>query len=373
MKICLVTLTDNNNYGTMLQAYATAKIIQNMGHEIYFLNYHRSYYSTFNWVKRTINSKSSLLKKVIVVPFQIFVLPLKHAYMLNFLHKNFSFTKKLSSYSDVKKLNPCADMFVAGSDQIWNTDYNNGIDLVFYLDFVDDNSKKIAISSSVGQSCFDEKLESQLKSLFLKFKAITVRESLSVPLFNKLGIENVHATLDPTLMFNKDEWADMLNIKPNGNKYILVYCVEPNKSRIVIELAKKIAARKELDVYVIENGSPFRYSAKGISKRYFSPSVKKVVELFYNSAYTIVSSFHGVAFSVNFNKPFIVVKPDKYNVRVESILTDVNLTDRIKDISSEEGLSNITDITDIDYSAVNSVLDERRKKSFQLFEEMMKN
>ncbi len=373
MKICLVTLIDNNNYGTMLQAYATAKIIQKMGYDVYFLNYYRNYYSTYNCVRRTIALKSSFIRKLMILSFQLFIVPLKHLYLIKFLHKNFSFSKKVTSYNDVKKLNLNADFFLAGSDQIWNTEYNNGVDLVFYLDFINDNTKKIAFSSSVGQSNFNNTYESELKSLYSKFKSITIRESLSLPLFDKLGIKNVKSTLDPTLMIDKNTWASMLKIKKTNNKYILVYCVEPNKSRIVIELAKKIAAKRGLSVYVIENGNPFRYSAKGISKRFFSPSVTKVVELFYNSTYTIVSSFHGVAFSINFNKSFIVVKPDKFNVRIESILHDLNLTERIEDISSEDDLSRISDITEIDYSRVNNNLEEQRINSFEILNEMLKS
>ena len=364
MKVCLVTLIDNNNYGTLLQAYASATIIQRMGNEVFFLNYYRNIYSPCNLLRLRFQSNQHFIKKMLDIPVVLIVMPIKHKYLIKFLNKNFAFTKRYNSIDQIKDID--ADLFVAGSDQIWNTEWNHGIDKVFYLDFVGKESKKISFASSIGLSQFDEKYKSQLKSLFSNFLSITIRERLSLSLFEDLNIPDVKAVLDPTLLITKKEWQELLNIQKIDEKYILVYCVEYDKSRIVIELAKKIAKKRNLSVYVIENGNPFRYSSIGIKKRYFSPSVPKMVQLFYNADCTIVSSFHGLAFSINFGKPFIVVKPEKYNVRIDSLVQDFELQENEVEIKNLKELTEINDISSIDYKKINNILDFKRKESLEI-------
>lgn len=366
MKVCLVTLIDNTNYGTFLQAFASAYIFEKLDNDVIFLNYHRNYYSPLNCLKRRLKSNSNIVKKVIDIPTQLIFTPLKNAYLSRFLKNKYSFSKRVSSYEEVRKLSLQADIYVAGSDQIWNTEYNNGIDPVFYLTFADNDTRKIAFSSSIGQEKFPKELKDSLRSHFEKFDFITLRESMSVPLLKDLGIKNVKSIIDPTLLLNMDNWKKELLLKERQEKYILVYCVESDKSRLVVELAKKLANKKGFKVYIIENGNPLRYSHNGVSKIFLSPSINRMVELFYNAQCTIVSSFHGVAFSINFNKPFIVLKPNKFNVRIESLLSDLNILTCMKNITGEEDLSLIENIDDIDYEKVNSVLDEKRRESMAL-------
>lgn len=368
MKINVVTIIDNTNYGTYLQALATCKLLDK-ANDVILLNYEREKCSPISSLKRRIKKNNKI--RLWDILSQLIIIPAKRQFLCNEISKYIKLSKKITKNNITKKeVILDADIYLTGSDQVWNTDYNEGIDTFFYLGFVPSGKKKVCYAASIGQESIDSKYIPEIKNLLSDYSKITLREKKSIPLLNSIGINNVENVLDPTLLISKENWAELFNIKKRcKDQYILVYSVEVDKTQKLIELANKLAKKDNLKVYLIENGNPFKHNNRVVDKVYYSPSLKKFIELFYNSEFIIASSFHGTAFSINFNKPFFVLLPNKYNIRINSLLEDFGLQNRAI-LESELNNTNYFD-SSIDYVDVCNKLNIERERSNRILNAMV--
>ena len=251
---------------------------------------------------------------------------------------------------------PDANIYLTGSDQVWNSNHNQGIDKVFFLSFVPQNIKKIAYAASFGKQELETWEIKETQYLLQRYQAISVRESSALKILQSLEIKNGWHVLDPTLLLSKEEWIEKcphLNIK---EKYLLIYSVEPNKNQL-IEYAKLIADKLKLKIYLVEWG--FKRQP-GTDKMIHNISPLTLMSYFIQAEYIIASSFHGTAFAVNLNKQFISVAPNHFSTRANSLLKLVNLEDRFitnKEFDLNQALSYI------DYAKVNTILEQQRKIS----------
>ena len=83
-----------------------------------------------------------------------------------------------------------------------------------------------------------------------------------------------------------------------------------------------------------------------------------------HAEYVITDSFHGTAFSINFNKQFVCVRAPKYNSRLESILNLVGLNERLFKSEIDLEIANKAII----YSKINKIIDENRRISIDTYE-----
>lgn len=367
MKINVVTIIDNTNYGTYLQALATCKLLDKEN-DVILLNYEREKCSPISSLKRRIKKNNKI--RLWDILSQLIIIPAKRKFLCNEISRYIKLSKKITKNKVSEKNIPDADIYLTGSDQVWNTEYNEGIDTFFYLGFVPSGRKKVCYAASIGQDTIDSKYIPEIKDLLLDYSKITLREKKSISLLNSIGINNVENVLDPTLLITKENWAELFKIKKEcKEQYILVYSVEVDKTKKLIELANKLAKKNNLKVYLIENGNPFKHYNRVVDKVYYSPSLKKFIELFYNSQFIIASSFHGTAFSINFNKPFFVLLPNKYNIRINSLLEDFGLQNRA---ILESELNNINSFdSSIDYVNVCNKLNIERERSNRILNAMV--
>ena len=369
MKIALITIIDNTNYGTYLQALALYRVLSNEN-EVLLVNYHRSKSLPINSLKQRYYSQA---KKVSIWDLisQLLLIPLKKFLMRKEISKYVVLSKKLTNSNFKNGSSLDADIFCTGSDQVWNTDYNEGIDEVFYLNFANNKKKKISYAASIGQDIIEDSYKERIYQLLSQYDKITLRERKSIKLLSDLGLNNIEFVLDPTLLLSKDDWNALLNLKKTTEKYILVYSVEANKTSSLLQLAKKISIKSKQKIYLIENGNPFKHRSIEVDKTFYSPSISKFVELFYNASFIIASSFHGTAFSINFNKQFLVVLPDKFNIRINSLLEEFSIQDH--GIYSNEIESIVDSYKKIDYSIVNNLLLQEKQRSLAILRNMINN
>lgn len=359
MKIAIITIVDNINYGTYLQAYATYEIIKSLGHDPIIINYTRPYISSkevaVGYLK---NTQMSLFKRLSYASFYTLLYPFMIWQVKRFLTSNVKMTPLYRNYNELKQAPPKADIFLTGSDQVWNSNYNNGIDESFFLSFT--KKRKYAYAASIGLNSFPIQEKEKIKKLLLEYKAISVRELFGVEALHNIGINNIIQVLDPTLLFTKEKWLSMIKIKKKKkeNKYLLIYSVESGRNDFVLQQAKEIANKRNLKLYWVCPTYKFKRSL-GVDKVYNFASIKDFIYLFANADFIIASSFHGTAFAINFNKEFLSVSPGKYNTRVCSLLKLCKLENRyISDrIKTNESL------TSIDYNSVNSILNVERRNS----------
>ena len=365
MKILLVTIIDNNNIGTCLQIYATVQKFCQKGHDVCVLNYIRDYLFGRKYALDLWKGKNWLLRYLFSYYFA-WINRKKIFKTTEFLSNNsIKLTKAYTSANEIRGDLWDYDLYVTGSDQVWNVAHNNNrFDGVYFLQF--SKGKKIAFSASIGTDSFPNEYIEQIKELLSHYLKISVREAGAVSVLNEIGIRNVTHVLDPTLLYSKDEWIKMLPCDSfvKTEPYLLIYTVEDNEER-VYEIAKQIAKEKKLAIYQV-SGAIIKKNSN--SKKCFSnASPELFLRLVADADFMVVSSFHGTAFSVNFNKQFITVAPNRFNSRVRNLLRMFGLEERYVDSDIE------LNYNAIDYDKVNMLLGRQRFISEDFIDKSLKD
>lgn len=363
-KVLLITILDNYNIGTYLQAFASVKAIEqnSKGCKVALLQYEREREGLFQsgWLRY--KNKNVIIRIALSFIYGIYNFYLRNRFLSFLKRYNIQLTKKVHGFDQVKKIRPEADIFVTGSDQVWNMDYNGGIDETFLLTFVPKEKKKLSFAASIGKEEISCEQKKQLYEALLKYDVLSVRECSAQSLLNQMGLKNVEWLLDPTLIFDKQMWISYVYNKSIESslteKYLLVYSVE-KREELLEYYAKRIAERLGLKIYCVTATALVKHKSI-YDKTYMCATPELFISLVNNASFMVVSSFHGTAFSVNFQKDFITVTPNHYSSRISSLLKLCNLESRI----ISDGKQDITRIIQpIDYTDVKALLGKEREKA----------
>lgn len=358
-KVDIITLHRVVNYGSVLQTYALQEKIKEKGFEVEVIDYYPERLHLFGMLKRLKNKKEILRKNPIVrfgAQCVIFPSYLQRFTMFKkFLKKYIKMTDKTYyTKEDLEKDVPQADIYCTGSDQVWNSEWNEKIEYPFFLDFVPDDKKRISYAASFGKKSLNKEEIPETKRLISKYKYLAMRELSGVEILKQLGRNDGINVLDPTLLLNKKEWSKIASNKYAGKKYVLMYNLNRNKK--IDKYVEKLAKEKGLEIYYISYNL-HEFFKKGKMK--CNVKVEDFLSLIANASYVVTDSFHATAFSINFNTPFMIIFPEKFSTRLASILKVTGLQDRIvKDYNNIE----LAD-KNIDFTHANKILDEERKKA----------
>lgn len=375
-KVGIVSCYFKNNYGSMLQAYATQKILDdnNIPNEtidiselIDFKNKKKKYYisqiTNFNFIK----TKMGMIKLKV---YQKFNKDLNKNFSVRNkkfedFKKQFKLTDKMHYYSELEKYSQknYSDVIV-GSDQLWLP--VNVVSDYYTLNWVNKDVNKISYATSFGISSIPKKYMSMYSTFLKKIDNISVRENNAVGLVKELSGRDAKLVCDPTLLLTKDQWMDIQDDEPLlKEKYIFCYFLGDNiEHRKFVERLKdktgyKIVSINHCDEYV-------KYSDKFADIIPYDVGPAEFVNYIRNAEYVCTDSFHGTVFSLINNTKFFTFerfnKKSKMstNSRIHSLLNIVELKNRMLmgNESVEKEISN-----DIDFNKVNKILDEFRKDS----------
>ena len=364
-KVGIVTILDVANFGTMLQAYALATIVERLGFRVEFLNYWRREYTTSHKVHTFLKDRflGNVFRRVAFAMSALIFYPFIRNKIRRFVTRNFHFTRSCHSINEALQFHSDWVAAICGSDQIWNSIYNGGLDRVFYLDFV--NCPRIAYAASVGMKEFPPQELPATKKMLSVFHAISVRESQTCSYLHSLGFADVKHVLDPSLLLSSDEWRKIAGCKSlmkKNEKYLLVYSVERFNNDFIFSQAKRIAHELHLKMYVVCTTYPVKAKDYGFDKIYAMAGVKTFLRLMADADFIVASSFHGTAFALNFNKEFITIAADNFNIRMESLIYQFGIAHRIV----KEVEFGVTDLAPINYDSINNKLAQERaySKSF---------
>ncbi|MBW6511780.1 MAG: polysaccharide pyruvyl transferase family protein [Desulfuromonadaceae bacterium] len=368
MKIALVTIHEANNYGAIFQTYAT-QIVLSMFGDVEIVNYKNRHISrSFDLIRFNLSFRGLLWAGRDVMR----ILPRKRVInkFKKFIDRNFKLTKVYSQKDILNNLLPKYDVYIAGSDQIWNPaciSKNCTLDPVYFLDFVPENSRKISYSSSIGGYNYSESEKKQVKNFLQKYEAISVREKSTQTLLHKLMGKHIVHVLDPTLLLSKEEWLCVGNLhegsKPN-QKYILLFTVP--KLPLIKQVVEFFSKKLGLNVISIEQG--LTPGAK-VDLHIRDAGPEEFLKLFAEAEFVITDSFHGTCFAINFCKPFVAVSSGKHINRIESLLNVVGLENKL--ILEKSSLYDF-DIN-IDYDAVHEKLFRSRDESLNFLKKLLIN
>lgn len=367
MKIGILTQPLNINYGGLLQNYALQQILKKEGHMVI----------TIDWINKefplTFRQKLSKFKHT------IFNSPFHKKYLINesfglFKDNNINSTRIVSNNSDflIFAKEYGIEAFVVGSDQCWRPKYSYPYIEEMFLSFAKDmkNVKRIAYAASFGTDKweFSEEETQQCSKLVSFFDCVTVRESSGIDLCKRyLGV-NANLVLDPTLLLLKQDYISLLLTEdiPSSPGSLYYYVLDNNTE--ITKFIGHVANDTGYTPFCVSMVNKNVRDNPGIVLR---PSVYSWIKGFLDAKMIIVDSFHGMVFSVIFNKPFWVIGNKARGMsRFESLLELLGLEDRLLHMNS---CYNVDFNKKIDWDSVNSKLDILRIKSMNLLLKHLNN
>ena len=355
MKIGILTFPNSPSFGASLQMYALFKALQNMEVDVEVINY----INQFMKAQRHINSKKSLKEYI------------KHyvASVLNF-HGSNEFkkferevklypTKPMHDPEQLRKIADRYDYLICGSDQVWNPFITNN-DVSFFLDFCNNNSKKIAYAPSFGLNTLPVEYKNIYRHELKCFHRLSAREEAGQNIISELIGLKVPLVLDPSMLLKKDEWRKCIK-RVNGlpPKYIAKFIF--NHDVQVENFINDLSRERGIPVIVV-GGNSFSF-LKGI-KSTGAIGPREWLYTIMNAESVVTDSFHGAAFSIIFEKDLYISTASSTNSRLVTLSKLFGLENRIiqKNIKKE-----ITKA--IDYSSVKKIMERERNASLNYLRE----
>lgn len=364
MKIGIITFSRAKNFGAVLQAYALCSFLEKEGHDVRLIDYitERCAASHPDFVeKRTNNSRFWKKNKLLKALWKKLYLQKEidaHEHFFRFLQGRIQMTDCFYNNEELKENCPQFDIYMTGSDQVWNTDFtwNHKIDLPYFLDFVPDEKRRISYASSFGRDSLREETVKDIYTHLKRYHAISVREDSAKKLIETMGLaaENV---IDPTFLCDTKDWISLCRPLKCNKDFLLIFLIQPNKN--LVKIAHKIADEKKMDLVVIVSS---RINQKKLLCGAIIPEVDEWISYFKDASFVITDSFHATAFSIQFHKPFIVDATAQYNTRISSILSQLSLEQRSLKEWDRVGAEELFN-TPIDYETVESFLTELKADS----------
>lgn len=360
--IVLVTWIGGGNFGTALQSFALHRKLELLGYKVSFLLNIPKRYTFKNKIKYLLQLIGIDLKKVKKLLFPTH-LSAKKQKLADFVSKNYNLCKSINDKRQLKKLIADTDVFITGSDQIWNTVYK--FNLFCFLDFAGD-AKRIAYASSIGLKDFPEEHKPEVKRMLSKFSHIGLREETAVQIVSKLLNRNdILQVLDPTFLLDSNDWKDIGNEANIEIKlpqtYILCYLIGNNDW--YKEQVKDVIARTGINnVIIIPSEENASFSIEGVVS-YNAAGPLEFIKLIQKASFVCTDSFHATAISINMNVDFVEFirfkDSDKasQNSRIYDVLSHYKMMDRIYSVEDSSWSEKI------DFSSSNKQLEMDRKKS----------
>lgn len=348
MVIKTITCHQSTNHGAMLQAYALPCYLKTLGHDVQVIDYRPGYMTERHRVPSRYNHFGIRQLYLLAKLPEDFGGWMRHRALLPFFKQYMPITPH--QYRTIDQLTnepPKADLYIAGSDQIWNTFFQNGSDAAFYLDF-GTPKRKISYAASFATRELKAGTEGFVKRQLRNFDSISVREESGLELLKSLGYEGT-VVVDPVFLLSGREWSNILALESHEGDYILTYDFEKKNSPIG-RLAKRLAALLNCKIYSV---SPFARDYADQSFVCCGPD--KFVSLIRDARCVISNSFHGTAFSLIFERNFFVVnRMDGLNVRMQDLLSRYGLDHRLitEDVSDDSLLEGVL------YKQVNKMLSQ---------------
>lgn len=344
-KAAIVTLTVAN-YGNRLQNLATQWIFEELGYDVetihnpYEPTYSETKHRLTNIIKKIIGNKRQKLNVFREDVFEAF----DHKYV------------KYSRYWINDTAHRCVldnnyDIFICGSDQLWNpTTENYGAN---NFAMFAKNNKKITMAPSFGVTEFPVSRAEEFKQYLNSFQYLSVREATGAQIIKELTGREATVVIDPTLMIQRKKW-EQIETKPQWvgkDKYILCYALG---SQYMMKWVQEIADKHNYKVINLMNNE---------DQRFYCTDPSEFLYLIHHCELMVTDSFHGAVFSILFEKPFVVMdRKDEFvsmNTRLDNLLEMFGIQNRrFSDITEDR-------LFEVDYEQAYAVLSGKRQEGNQ--------
>jgi hypothetical protein len=338
------------NYGSVLQAVATQKKLS-------------EYCGNVELINCNIHNTSV---KYIIKDWKDPIKTLDHFISFLLFKRNFNRIRNgylnigrdfYASDQDIMRTAHDSDIYITGSDQIWNTDDFPETLGARFLSFVPGGKRRFAFASSFGNSDVDDSFVARTRDWVHRFERIAVREDEGLRILEeRYGYRNAIQLVDPTLAMPPEFWRGFASECKIRHNYILVYNL--NRSMPFERYAKALSKKIGLPLVRLCHNA---YEVVFSGKKVMLPSFYEFVSFFDNAEYVLTDSFHGAAFSMNLNtEPIIVHSKVKNPGRIFSFLRLVDEEKRLVSLTDTNGFDVLN--RPVDFNKVNKVLDYERDR-----------
>ena len=359
MKIGLVTITELDNFGNRLQNYALQSVLQHLGHTVETIPNYIIYKKRKNPLYKMLLAFYGIYKWLVIKNKNVISGFKKQKRFEKFDSEYICFSSKYSTINFIPKdLDNDYDAFIAGSDQIWNSNFLFNFEFNF-LRFAQER-KRISYAASFGTDNIKSEYVDMFKQYLSEMSEISVRESAGKKLVEKLTDKTATVVLDPTMLLDSEKWSE-IERKPKWaleDNYILTYYLGDTKCRKAVfdqiyNENEKYKSYQVVDIF--DTNMPKQYAS----------TPNEFLWLIHHATLMITDSFHGTVFSILFGTPFCISRRIDGNASMQSRFDSLF---EILDIKTD-GL--ITDVKE--QTAVFVKLEEYRRISIAYLKEALDN
>lgn len=359
MKIGIITFHRALNYGAFLQVFAFQIYLRQIGAEVQIIDY--TPYEKFigaRWLKIPAAGKliNCYRKKVDKRKRAAF-------YGGKSIEQYLTLTRKYSSVHELHFDPPKCDIYICGSDQIWNPNLIISRDLfdavdAYFLNFGSDDVRRIAYAASIGNTSLPVEFLARIQLLLSRFTAIGVRENSSIGLLDKIDID-ASWVCDPTLLHDVQFYQTLMSSRQMHERRAFCYLI-----------------RRKLpeDLICILETQGFSIETVLLKDHKRLPSVFEWLSLIANSGFVITDSFHCIIFCLLFKRPFMVLaasgKNQGMNDRIVNLLEMVGLEHLLTYIDNVK--SSFVEKTEIDWDKVTTQINTMRRSSKKFLEKFVR-
>ncbi len=325
----ILTFQNANNYGAVLQAFALQTTLKDLGHEVSIINYDSPYMELKSCQSNDFNE---------------------------FIKRYLELTDEYSCSEEIKADD--YDLLITGSDQVWNPLITKE-DEAYFLDFKKEHTKGVSYAASIG--IYGAELD-KYRDFFVRnigrFESISIREKIQKDFVTDISGKEVNINIDPSLLLSADRYMDKFNITIKKSNYIFMY--SNNIDAKILDFVNLLSVYTGLPVVSVSRYEEMMFTDG--SKAYDQVSPVEWMQAIAAAAVVITDSFHGLMFSLIFEKPFYMYTKKRYNIsRITDILDACGLSDRkLCNLASVKDL-----VYEIDFTGTREFVAEGKKKAIE--------
>lgn len=380
MKIAILTLPLQANYGGIIQNYALQTVLERMGHEVYTININKSK-AKMSLTRAPLSILNRSIKKIMGRKDGIIFLERKvnqdkiivEQHVRKFINDNIHLTHPYYTKADLSTFDKeNFQAVIVGSDQVWRIPYAYPDIETYFLDFIKNKQiKKIAYSASFGtdEIEFSDEQIKRCGELIKEFETVTVREQSAIQLINDIykwecKARPIH-TLDPTMLLDKEDYIKISAQYANETHKdgLFYYILDMTDEKM--KLLQKISSDLGLKPFTVASKSTYWLDK---AEERIVPPIEEWLQAFNQASFVFTDSFHGTVFSIIFNKDFITIgNKNRGMSRFHSLINRFSLQDRF--------ITTMNEYTEqapktINWNSINRILEQEKKSSFNILKQI---
>lgn len=373
-KIGIITIHNCKSFGACLQTYALYRHIKNVGYECEVIDLRRKEQSDFIKSRKY---KPYYKDESVIVTIKRFI---KKRLFPTTMEKDLS-ARNFKRFNDLVKLSttyrkidelyntpPIYDIYVTGSDQVWNP-YQPYCIEPYFLTFAPRGKRKISFAASIGVVQLEKKVLKDYKKWLSDYNSISVREAEAKKLLQPLTDKHIDVVSDPTFLLDVSSWKSLCETVNVSQPYILLFSLSFRHE--LLNFVLKFHKGCKMPLVILGANQPDISQDNVIQIRDAGPY--EFLSYINNAEIVFTDSFHGTVFSLILGVKYFytyISKDNKRGSRIVELLSRFNLNDHLLDIDNSEGFDHLLNLS-VDRKYVLGVISKIQIHDKHILQKMM--